>query len=265
MNVKIYKEVEVIRPSVQGLESDILDHFPLHTNDRFGLRNDEGLWISYNEMGANHNLGLCADGEMVYQNGQWIGSHVFVVQAGVQCKAVGLDAEDQKSEVARVYGEIEGREIEKALLASVFTSPVALPASGVASAVAVQVALAQLEGYMAQHYAGRPTIHMPRAAMSLLGLRVKWQGDQAFTELGSRIVAGGGYDSGTGGQYDMYATGEVYIEATEEIDIQSYVVPGDGSVTQGINDGDNTVLTVAERLYRVAFDGPLAKATAAVF
>ena len=81
---------------------------------------------------------------------------------------------------------------------------------------------------------------------------------------------GGGYDEGedlSTGTWDMYATGEVYIEQSEEINVQTYVVPGDGSGTGSDENGisDNTSLALAERMYRVAVDCFVAKATGTVW
>ncbi len=77
---------------------------------------------------------------------------------------------------------------------------------------------------------------------------------------------GGGYDGdvlAADGKWDLYATGEVYVERSEQIDIHTHVVPGDGTHAAGRRD--NASLTLAERMYRVAVDCFVAKATGTVW
>src|SRR5690606_21156387 len=134
--------------------------------------------------------------------------------------------------------------------------------------VPLNVALALLEGYAASVYSGVPTIHMPRAAASLLNERIVWEGDKAYTRSGSKVAIGGGYDtSPMDGTWDMYATGEVYVERSDMISVNTFVLPGDGSGEgSGENGlGSNTALALAERMYRVAVDCFVAKATGTVW
>lgn len=282
MSVTIIRGTEVTRPDTVALTSSVLDHATVvDSTEHFGLRNESGLWPSYNCLDLLTETDICPvpDAEVVKEFGtaEWTPSFTFAVQGGVQCKAVGLDKADMESEVARVFALSEGKGIERALLENRFVALAADPANGnaaswgapvvltPATAVSVQVALALLEGHAAQHYAGVPTIHMPRAVASLLGVdKIVWKGDKAFTRLGSKVAIGGGYDtSETDGTWDMYATGEVYVERSEAVSVNAFVLPGDGSNDRGFED--NTVLALAERMFRVAVDCFVAKATGTVW
>lgn len=285
MNVNITQETAAKRPTPDSLKSSVLDHAlkagNVLENARFGLRNNEGLWPSYNMMDTLVPTPICPAPQFVNTFGlaEWVPALEFAVHGGAECKALGLDRADQKAEVARVFGENEGKGIEQALLLNRFVatgsdefpawgSPVNLtPAGAPTGLLALPVALALLEGYAAANYAGVPTIHMPRAAATLLGERIVWQGDLAFTRNGSKVAMGGGYDvSESDGSWDLYATGEVYIERSGEITVQSIVVPGEAdSGSDGNGLTENAVLSITERMYRVAVDGFVAKSTAHVW
>lgn len=276
MTTKIIKGVEVTRPDTTPLASSVLDHATVKDVASFGLRNNEGLWPSYNCLDTRVPTTICPDpvSEKIFGSAEWQPAFEFAVHGGVQCSAVGLDTADQKSEIARVFALNEGKAIEEALLGTRFVAdpggawgaPVNLTPG---SAITLQTALAILEGYAAAHYAGVPTIHMPRAAASLLNERIVWIAGQAYTRSGSKVAIGGGYDAeGTpDGAWDLYATGEVYVERSEEVSVQTHVVPGDGSGLGSDENGlaDNTVIALVERMYRVAVDCFAAKVTATVW
>ena len=281
MNVKITTETPATRPVPDPLTSSVLDHAlaagNVKENAEFGLRNNEGLWPSYNCMDTLIPTPICPDPEFTktFSHAEWVPGLEFAVHGGAQCKAVGLDKADMASEINRVFGLNEGKGIEMVLLFNRFVAtdsdvfpawaaPVDLtPVSGPTGLLALPVALALLEGYAAQNYAGKPTIHMPRAAATMLGERIVWKGDLAFTRNGSKVAMGGGYDtSEADGTWDLYATGEVYIERSEQVDVSTFVIPGDGTDAA---IGDNSVLSLTERMYRVAVDCFVAKATAKVW
>lgn len=284
MNVQIIRGSEVNRPDTTPLGSSVLDHATVVEKPDFGLRNNEGLWPSYNCLNTLHPTPICPDplGEgKTFDFAGWIPGFEFALQGGVQCKAVGLDVADQRSEIERVFRLNEGKGIELALLDNRFVelaesgstigwdAPVDLTTTGPSGILALIVALASLEGYAATVYAGVPTIHMPRAAATLLDLHLVWVDGKAYTKNGSKVAIGGGYDTDAvpDGTYTLYATGEVYVERSEEISIQSYVLPGDGSGTGSGDNGlsDNTVISMVERMYRAAVDCFVAKATATVW
>lgn len=296
MTAQLIEGVEITRPDVEPITSTILDHFPLVTNRKFGLRNNEGVWDSYNCLDLLVPTPTCANPmvEMDYKDfkfAPWVPAYEFAVHGGVQCMAVGLDTADQKAEVERVFGLTEHKGIEQSLLYNRFEVRLPDESSGVTfspydasweapeditpagATLGLTVALAMLEGHAAANYAGLPVLHLPRAAGTLLegaGL-VTWEGDKAFTKNGSRIVMGGGYDDPTmlaSGEWNLYATGEVYIEASAIIGPhQQHVIPGDGSGIGSDQNGlpDNTVVVLVERQYRVAIDCYAAMVTAKVW
>lgn len=275
MTVTIIRGAEVNRPEPDAIKSSVLDHATVIDKTDFGLRNNAGLWPSYNCLDLLVPTPICPDPDddvepKEFTVAGWVPAFEFAVHGGVQCGAVGLDAADQKREVARVFERSEGKGIERALLANRFVAstagaPVEWDAPVDLGSTEIKAALALLEGYAAAVYAGVPTIHMSRAAASVLGDRIVWEGDKAYTRLGSKVAMGGGYDDPDtpfDGTFTMYATGEVYVERSEEVMIQSYVLPGDGSGAQGLTD--NTVIALAERMFRVGVDCFVAKVTGSI-
>lgn len=275
MNVKITTEVAANRPTPDPLASSVMDHATVVDKDDFGLRNNEGLWPSYNCMDTLVPTPICPDPEFTKTFGfaEWVPGFEFAVHGGAQCSAVGLDQNDMRSEISRVFDANEGKGIEMMLLFNRFvattsdefpawSAPVDVSApSSVVGKVSLEVALAMLEGYAAANYAGIPTIHMPRAAASLLSMHIVWKDGKAYTRNGSKVAMGGGYDlSETDGTWDLYATGEVYVERGPKVNVATFTLPGDGSTHD-----PNTVLALTERMYRVAVDCFVAKATAKVW
>lgn len=281
MGIQIITEEAVTRPVPDKVTSSILDHATVAEIDNFGMRNNKGLWPSYNCLDTLIPTEICPAPEQEPQKNfsfvNWVPAFEFAVHAGVQCAALGLDKADQKAEVERVFRLNEGKGVEQALLATRFVAtesddPVQWDAPEditPGSAITLPIALALLEGHAAKNYAGLPTIHMPRAAASLLNERIIWKGDEAFTRMGSKVAIGGGYDEQDlgDGVWDLYATGEVFVERSDEISVQSFVLPGDGSgLESGMNGlADNTMIALVERMYRVGVDCYTAKISATVF
>lgn len=282
MGVNIIRGAEVNRPEPDALTSSVLDHATVVDKADFGLRNNEGLWPSYNCLDLLIPTPICpdplAEGTKQFDVADWVPGFEFAVYGGVQCKAVGLDKNDQQAEVKRVFDRSAGKGVEQALLLNRFVAtdsddkvqwdaPVDL-----GDAPSISSALAILEGYAAVHYAGVPTLHMPRAAVVMamgLGLIVNTNG-KFFTKTGAKVAAGGGYDDMDGvpsSIQSIFVTGEVYVERSEEIMIQTYVLPGDGSGTESGENGlaDNTVLSLAERMFRVGVDCLAAKVDATLW
>lgn len=290
MGTTMIKGREVLRPDTTPLTSSILDHATVGPDlANFGWVNNTGLWPSYNCLDTLIPTALCPDpaGEMKeFSFGTWTPAFEFPVYGAVQCSNVGLDRADMLSEIRRVFMLNEGKGIERALLETRFVAQAAsgdatdrvgnvewddpedVSVAGLTGMLGLAAALAALEGYAASVYAGVPTIHMPRAAASLLNERIVWVNGKAFTRTGAKVAIGGGYDDPDAfgdGEVTMYATGEVYIEKAEVIDVNAYVIPGDGlnEETDSGNDfTDNTSIGLVERMYRVAVDCFVAKATA---
>jgi hypothetical protein len=280
MNVQIIKGAEVNRPATTPITSSLLDHATVVENARFGLRNNDGLWPSYNCIDTMVPTPICPDplAEKTFSTAGWAPAFEFAMHGGVQCKAVGLDTADMKSEIARVFAANEGKGVEMALMENGlidpgseiplgWNSPVDLtPGTG----VPLSVALALVEGYAARVYAGVPTLHMSRAAASMLNERIVWKDGLAFTRLGSKVAVGGGYDDPDtleSGLWPIYATGEVYVERSDEVFVQTHVIPGTtevGSDASGTLE-DNNVLALAERMYRIGVDCFAAVATGTVW
>ena len=247
--VKIIEMGEITRPSTTPLTSTLFDHAEVKDIASFSLRNNAGLWPSYNCMDTLVPSPTCADpiapGGVynTFVSAEWQPAFEFAVHAGVMCASVGLNRADMEAEVRRVTP----------------TAPVSL-----------LVALALLEGYAAANYAGVPTIHMPRAAATILADRLVWVGGKAYTLSGSKVALGGGYDDETmldSGKWDLYATGEVFVERSSTLDFNSFVMPGDGSGVGSDENGlePNTMLSLVARQYRVAVDCFVAKATGTVW
>lgn len=284
---------DIVRPDVTPLTSSVLDHVAaagnLVTTDQFGRANDEGLWPSYNCLDTLIPTPMCPDPSLTdmgefkeFSTAGWQPGFTFANQAGVQCSTVGLDVEDQRSELRRVFEANEGKGVEQALLfnrfvatGSDYTTDLGVPVSWEdpvdvtpGTAVSLAIAVALLEGYAAIHYAGVPTLHLPRAAVTLLADRIVWRDGLAYTKAGSKVAIGGGYDGEVimpDGNWTIYATGEIYVERSETVDIsvtnthKSYL----GSDESGISS--NTVIALVERMYRVGVDCFVAKATGKVW
>ena len=267
MATQIIRGSTVNRPVPEPLTSTVLDHATVVELDSFGLRNNDGLFPSYNSLDTAVPTELCPDvpGTKEFSFAEWVGGNEFAAYGGVQCLSVGLDREDMFTEVRRVFEANEGRVVEQGLL-EVFAAgtPTDLTPG---TPVSLSAGLALLIGLAAQNYAGQPTIHMPRAAASVLfGLGVlAEQNGKFYTKTGAKVAAGGGYDVGLDyGVWGLYVTGEVYVERSNLVDINAYVIPGDGSGLGSDKNGlaDNTTLTLVERMYRVATDGLLDKVSA---
>jgi hypothetical protein len=294
MTITVGKGTEITRPDTTPLKSSVLDHaraagnvHDLSETEGMGWRNDNGLWVSYNGLETLVPTALCPDptfsesGEFkTFDLAEWVPSLTFAVYGGVQCSTVGLDRDDQRSELERVFGLNEGRGVEEALLGNRFVAQAADPLAPLAGSwgaptditpsedVSPRVAIGLLEGWAARHYAGVITLHMPRALGAILGSEgITWVGDLAFTKMGSKIAFGGGYDEeDQDGTFDIYATGEVFVERSSSISVSSITMPNDGSGTGSGENGlaPNTAIALVERMFRVAVDGFVAKATATV-
>lgn len=294
MTAQMIEGVEVNRPEPAPLISTILDHATVVDNAKFGLRNNEGLWPSYNCLDLLVPTPTCAKpmAEFEYKNFKvagWVPGFEFAVHGGVQCSVIGLDMEDQKREVTRVFERSEAKGVEMALLLNRFVdNPAEVPGSDFVptpydseweapvdvlggGSTTLLGALAALESYAAAVYAGTPTLHLPRGAALLAfgqGLLVERDG-KFFTKTGAKVAAGGGYDDPDNitGSYDLFVTGEVYVERSQRLTFHEITMPGDGSGIGSDMNGlaDNTSVALVERMFRVGVDCLVAKATADVW
>lgn len=289
MTAQMISADEVQAPTTTRLISSILDHAVVNDNAKFGMRNNAGLFQTYNCLDTLVPTPTCArpDIEMDFKTfsvAGWVPGFEFAVHGGVKCSLMGLDRTDQQSEIKRVFEANEGKGIERALIANRFVDNSAGPGSdepvspyyGMWDAPVdleteganIGGAMAALESYAAGIYAGVPTLHMPRGAVLLAfgsGLITERDG-KFFSKTGAKIAAGGGYDNPDGvwsGSFDIYATGEVYIERSKTLSFSEIVVPGDGSGEGSDMNGlgDNTGIALVERMFRVGVDCFVAKAT----
>lgn len=296
-------ETETKRPEPNPIRSSVLDHAEAAGNvvdtpvtKGFGMRTQVGMWPSYNCLETFTHTSMCPDpsGSKTFDTVGRADAFSFAVYAGVECRTIGLDKEDQEREVKRVFERNEGRGIERALKANRFVlrdgsvdnpltgdpytndgrpnpewdAPVDLTDG--ATEVNPKVAFAILEGYARTIYAGVPTLHLPAGMAAYLGGDVViWEGSgdnmRAHSQLGSKIAVGGGYDPdyvGWDGTWTAYATGEVYIERSTILDQSVHDLPGgrDGAA----NEGRNHYLTLVERMYRASVDCFVASATGKV-
>jgi hypothetical protein len=197
----------------------------------------------------------------------WTHGFRFAVQGGVQCKAIGFDMDEASAKVRKAFETGESAGVERALMRAGFIDGPADPDGEVGDtlwdaavditpaggAVVPAVGVALLEGFMADNYAGTPTLHLPRTIASLLvGVeRLVFSGDTLNTKLGSKVAAGAGYDypnlgpDGTpaaAGERWLYASGEVYINRGEVV------------LREGFDQSNNDVIVLVERPYMAALD-----------
>lgn len=268
MSIQMIKGREVTRPSTTPLGSSILDHATVEEIDHFGLANNEGVWASYNCLDPFSPTEVCPSPQRdpkEFDSGTWVPAFEFPVYGGVQCSLVGLDEADQKREIERVFSAVEGRGVERNLLATRFTADTSTvplwddptditPATD----VPLHVAVALLESHAAANYAGVPTLHLPRLAATVLADRLVWEGGKAFTRSGSKVAFGGGYDPvlGDGEEPEptmtLFATGEVHVQRSEMIKHTGYVLTDGQGAAYGLDD--NTAVALVERMYRVTVD-----------
>lgn len=292
MTINTIRGVEIKRPSVTPLKSSVLDHASAAGNLRtlgedtgFGYVNENGLWVSYNGLETLTPTAMCPDpllgtpgntGFKTFESAEWQPALSFAAYGAVKCSTVGLDMEDQHRELERVFAANEGKGVEQALLGNRFVAQASDPANPLAGSwgapvditpatdISPRVAIGLLEGWFARNYVGVPTLHMPRALGTILGSDViVWEGDLAFTRMGSKIAFGGGYDEeDQDGTFDIYATGEVFIERSSAVSIKAINLERDLTSTRGL--APNTAIALVERMFRVAVDKFVVKATATV-
>lgn len=188
----------------------------------------------------------------------WVSGFRMAAYGGVTCQAVGLDLDRMQSEVGRVFDAGESTAVEQGLIRVRMAddpdgdweaAPDLTPTGG---AVSPTVGMALLEGEAAQNYIGMPVLHMPVTIASLLSHNnsIEFSGDTLVTKLGSKVVAGAGYEDAAGPAGTAPAAGEKWMFATGGVLVRR----GPVEVRQAIAHESNEVFVLGERGYVVAVD-----------
>lgn len=255
---------EIQQPVAENLGGGLLDHVSIQRNQEHLLaRDDNALWRSYREiMPLPRAFDPCDDDQGVtYDPFEWAQGTTFAVEIGTECSILGLDEAEQKRKMKAQFDAAENHSVEYALEAVLGVEATDLTPTGTGAPELTPVqALAALEDRAARLYPYKPIIHMPRYVLALLGDRIVWKGDKAFTRSGIPVAAGGGYggaDIATWTAPTMYVTGQIFIESTPEYGVDNLVAPNLGT------DGTAaSLITTYRRAYRVGFEGPVLSITA---
>lgn len=124
-------------------------------------------------------------------------------------------------------------------------SSATVPVVGVSDAERVVTAIATAEAEAAQLYSGTPVLHMNRywATKAVAAYAARVEGGRLVSALGSRIVAGGGYNVAAYATLKVLATGALNVLRSEVFDLGQHV---DRAV--------NSVSAVVERMYVIGWD-----------
>lgn len=234
-----------------------------------GIENLDGLALfeSHNHLTFGAEANFCApNAKDLSQGGEWTDGVRFAAYGGLTCKPIGTDV-STLLDTARTAFEIgESTAVEAGLMKYRFVAnpagsglpgewPAPTDLTPAGGAVSHQRGIALLEGFAARNYTGLPTLHVPFtvASLMLVDSGVEMDGDIMRTSLGSKLVAGAGYDlpntSPTGvaapaGERWLYATGEVLVRQAREVILR-----------EAFNPVNNDHVVLAERGYVVAVDG----------
>lgn len=244
-----------------ALVGSLLDTVHVDTGSISFMDGVEPVIDSYNCMKFQSAAGFCVPNAKDFENtAAWQYAFRFAVYGGATCKSVGLDQQRMQEEIDRVFEAGESTAVEQAFMAQRFveatqldmdSDPVWPEPTDVTPAAAVTPAqgVALLEGYMGSVYVGQPTLHLPitiasEILMTLGGLVVT--GKKINTKLGSKVVAGAGYDfpntgpDGTAapdGEKWLYATGEIAVRRSDKVSLREMA------------HSTNDVYVLAERAY----------------
>lgn len=249
-----------VAPTITPRKGTLLDAATVEEGIEWLDGND--LFESYNCMSFGAAVEFCAPNPKVLdQTPNWADGILFGAYGGLKCRTVGLDINDAKQQIGRVFDAGESTAVERALMETRFaadTDPAArwgaatdvTPAAG---AVKPAVGVAMLEGYAASVYAGAPTLHLPITVASLLaGVDgIVAEGDSLRTKVGSKVAAGAGYDYPNAGPTGAApAVGELWLYATGEVLVQR----GEMVLREAIAHEENDVYVLAERPYIASVD-----------
>lgn len=261
----ILRVPEIQQPAATPLGGGLLNHLSITREQKHLMsRDDNALWRSYRELKIIPKaFDPCDDTDGPTLGGyKWAIGTTFALEIGAECSILGLDVAEQRTKVRAQFDAYEGTAIEYALEA-VFTAKatsITPTATAVPGGLTHVQALAALEDRAARDYPYKPIIHMSRYLLSLLGDRVVWKGDAAFTRSGIPIAAGGGYGSADVAEWKdptMFLTGQMYIESSPEYGVDQIIDRRMTAPTE-LDEGTATsAITTYRRAYRVGFEGPV--------
>jgi hypothetical protein len=228
------------------------------------LEDGRDMFESFNRMYFGRTATFCGTNTKTFdQSSTWIKGFPFIAYGGILCNAVGLDVAGQLAEVKRVFDQGASVAVEAAVMDILFspavdTFPVPTDLTPAGGAVKPKLGMAILEGWFgAGRYVGTPTLHLPTIVASLvMGVDgVAMENNVLRTKLGSKVVNGGGYGIANVSPAGVAApAGEKWIYGTGEMLVRE----GDIPPRQAFNQSNNEMVTLAERPYYVAADGPIA-------
>lgn len=267
MTITVIKPDQITVPATTPLQGTLLDVATIVESVNYLQPN--ALYESFNCITTDSVAVLpcpAAASPKTFGNLSWNDGISFAAYAGVQCGSVGYDREHAESEVRRVFEAKESNAVEAALLKYRFVAgPDDDPGAGVdlewnaavdltpaGGAVDPKVGLAILEGDAAIHYAGVPTVHVPRSIGSLLfdAQALMHSGNMFVSHQGSKIASGGGYETSTGPTGAAAAAGEKWIYGTGEVT----VARAELFYHTELDRSTNVVYTLVERLYVATID-----------
>lgn len=222
MTVQMVRPNAVIAPDVERLKGTLYDVAPPRDDIRWVDPND--IISTLNCLVTRTTDAVCGSPDpKTFDYPTWVDAARFASYGGVVCQGVGGN-ENLFAEAVDVWERVESRAAEQGLVENVLSEVAAgndkTPTPG--TAVSPQKGLAILEEWAAGHYAGVPTMHIPRGIAQYLSQNgaLDTSGAGWRTMVGSKVSAGGGYGlvnkgpnnaAATAGAYWMWATGEVLI------------------------------------------------------
>lgn len=254
-----------VAPEVTPREGTLLDTATVI--EGIGWLDGADLWQSFGGMKFGQSALFCAPNTKDLDNNEadWVSGFRMAAYGGVTCKAVGMVMAEQEASIREVFERGESTAVERALMdvrfraaagenAGRWDTPTDITPAG--GAVKPGVGVALLEGFFSSVYTGAPTIHMPVVIASLLlGVDgATLDGGVIRSKLGSKIVAGAGYDYPNNSPAGAAApTGERWVYASGAV----VVGRGPTEVRQTFEQTNNDVIVLGERAYVVAVDGPV--------
>lgn len=178
----------------------------------------------------------------------------FIVYHMHTCRTVGeVGREQERARKALELGE--GRAVEVAVRTKLSAAAVDVTTTP-GTAMDLVDGLASLERYAGIKYGGQPVIHAERStALQLVSREVAFvAGSQLQTGIGTPLVAGAGYADQTADKPTtsafIYATGAMRVERSKVHDTSGH---------PPMVSADNTLTSMAERLYLVGWECVVAK------